>query len=205
MPSSITSIFQRLIRNGCIRRAVKKHGSTGDEMLPGIYGAGDGLVIQISEPTGANGESAKSYMNREGFFALLVQAFCGAFTNFWYFNVGCDQWHHGLHCILQLWTTWRRIGCPFYWMGHTAHAVGVTELHSPDISSDLLVLIVIKLRITIERAFGQLVRRFGILWCANSSRLRNVATMVLACAKLHNTCVDWWILNGRRGNVDIVS
>jgi hypothetical protein len=81
-------------------------------------------------------------------------------------------------------------GCPFYWMRHTAHAVGVTELHSPDISSDLLVLIVIKLRITIERAFGQLVRRFGILWCANSSRLRNVATMVLACAKLHNICVD---------------
>jgi hypothetical protein len=69
----------------------KKHGSTGDEMLPGIYGAGDGLVIQITEPTGANGESAKNYMNREGFFALLVQAFCGAFTNFWYFNVGCDQ------------------------------------------------------------------------------------------------------------------
>ena len=59
-------------------------------------------------------------------------------------------------------------------------------------------------RISIERAFGQLVRRWGILWCANSSRLKNVSVIVLVCAKLHNLCVDRWIINGRRNNVDIL-
>ena len=43
------------------------------------------------------------------------------------------------------------------------------------------------LRITIERAFGQLVRRWGILWCCNGVRLRRVALMVTVCAKVMNT------------------
>lgn len=59
-------------------------------------------------------------------------------------------------------------------------------------------------RITIERSFGQLVRRFGILWCANSSHLNKVTVLVLVCAKLHNLCVDRWMINGRRGNLDLV-
>ena len=70
---------------------VKKHGaSTGDECMKGITGAGDGLVIQICEPvlSDLDGKPSKIYVNRKGFFALLVQAFCGAYTRFWYFNVG---------------------------------------------------------------------------------------------------------------------
>jgi hypothetical protein len=67
-----------------------KHGSMEDEMLGGICGAGDGFVVQITEPVASDlgGKPSKIYMNRKGFFALLVQAFCGARTNFWYFRVG---------------------------------------------------------------------------------------------------------------------
>ena len=67
-----------------------KHGSMGDEMLGGICGAGDGFDVAITEPVKADldGRPSKNYMNRKGFFALLVQAFCGAHTNFWYFRVG---------------------------------------------------------------------------------------------------------------------
>ena len=60
-------------------------------------------------------------------------------------------------------------------------------------------------RITIERAFSQLVRRWGILWCANSSRLKNVSLMVQCCAKLHNICVGRWLIDGRRGGTDIAT
>ena len=54
-----------------------KHGSMGDDMLGGICGAGDGFVVQITEPISSdlNGKPSKNYMNRKGFFALLVQAF----------------------------------------------------------------------------------------------------------------------------------
>ena len=56
----------------------------GDDMLGGICGAGDGFVVQITEPVAADldGKPSKNYMNRKGFFALLVQAFSGAHTNF---------------------------------------------------------------------------------------------------------------------------
>lgn len=56
----------------------------GDEILGGICDAGDGLVIQIVGPVASdlNGKPSKNYMNRKGFFALLVQAFCGVFTKF---------------------------------------------------------------------------------------------------------------------------
>ena len=68
----------------------KKHGSIADDMLFGVCGAGDGLVIQITEPVTSdlNGKPSRNYMNRKGFFALPIQAFCGAYTRFWYFNVG---------------------------------------------------------------------------------------------------------------------
>ena len=55
------------------------------------------------------------------------------------------------------------------------------------------------LRITTELAFGQLVRRFGILWCYNSSHLENFSLM-LVCAKLHNLCVDQWVLEVKKGD-----
>lgn len=59
-------------------------------MLGGICGAGDGFVVQITEPVAADldGKPSKNYRNRKGFIALLVQAFCGAHTNFWHFRVG---------------------------------------------------------------------------------------------------------------------
>ena len=60
-------------------------------------------------------------------------------------------------------------------------------------------------RITIEKEFGQLVRRWGILWCANSSRLKNVSLMVQCCAKLHNICVNRWLVEGRRGGIDVAT
>ena len=31
-----------------------------------------------------------------------------------------------------------------------------------------------------------------------------ISVIVLVCAKLHNLCVDRWIINGRRNNVDIL-
>ena len=60
-------------------------------------------------------------------------------------------------------------------------------------------------RITTERAFGQLVRRWGILWSANSGRLKNVSLMIQCCAKLHNICVDRWLIEGKKGGVDVAT
>jgi len=47
-------------------------------------------------------------------------------------------------------------------------------------------------RITSERAFGILVRRFGCLWKAMERRERKSRLMVLVCVRLHNICVARW-------------
>ena len=60
-------------------------------------------------------------------------------------------------------------------------------------------------RITIVRAFGQLVRRWGILWSPYSCRLATVSFMVQCCAKLHNICVKRWLIHRRRTGLDCLN
>jgi hypothetical protein len=57
-------------------------------------------------------------------------------------------------------------------------------------------------RITIERAFGILVRRWGILWRPIAYSLYRVARIARVCAMLHNICVDRWLLKHPRPYVN---
>ena len=204
-----------------------KHGSMGDEMLGGICGAGDGFVVQITEPTARDldGKSSKSYMNRKGFFALLVQAFCGAHTNFWYFHVGWpgatnDITAYKQTSLYQISTNRASLTASPNWVSFLldeayssiggCHLTPFTQhqlrkaFQSPDQTKTLYLKmrtfnhVLSSQRITIERAFGQLVRRWGILWCANNSQLKCVSLMIQCCAKLHNICVDRWLLSGKK-------
>lgn len=209
----------------------KKHGSMGDDMLGGICGAGDGFVVQITEPVAADldGKPSKNYMNRKGFFALLVQAFCGAHTNFWYFRVGWpgatnditaykqtplhqNSTNNYLETSIPDWVSFLLDeayssigGC--HLTPYSQHQLK-KAINLPDRTKTVYYKmrtfnhVLSSQRITIERAFGQLVRRWGILWCANSSRLKNVSLMVQCCAKLHNVCVERWLKNGRVHNFD---
>lgn len=205
---------------------LNKHGSMGDDMLRGICGAGDGFVVQITEPVAADlgGKPSKIYMNRKGFFALLIQAFCGAHTNFWYFKVGWpgatnditaykqtklhqNSTNFGLPTSIPRWVTflldeaYGSIGgghlTPF-----TSHQLKKAVNIPGRIKTLYLKMrtfnhVLSSQRITIERAFGQLVRRWGILWCPNSCCLKSVSLMVQCCAKLHNICVERWLKTGR--------
>eukprot|EP00873_Tetraselmis_striata_P034096 jgi/Tetstr1/454360/TSEL_041267.t1 len=47
-----------------------------------------------------------------------------------------------------------------------------------------------KSRINVERAFGILVRRFGVLRIPMGYSLKNIAAITEACMKLHNICID---------------
>lgn len=51
-------------------------------------------------------------------------------------------------------------------------------------------------RITIERAFGQLVRRWGALWGAiPRTKFVDISLMIRVAVKLHNLYVDEWLCN----------
>ena len=210
-----------------------KHGSMGDEMLGGICGAGDGFVVQIIEPVKSDldGRPSKIYMNRKGFFALLVQAFCGAHTNFWFFRVGWPGATNDITAYKQTAlhknSTNRSLATSIpdwvsYVLDEAYSSIGgchLTPFTSHQLKKAFLLddaskTLYYKMRsfnhtlssqrITIERAFGQLVRRWGILWGPNSARLSKVSLMVQCCAKLHNICVERWLINGRRTGLDAV-
>lgn len=203
----------------------KKHGSIADDMLFGVCGAGDGLVIQITEPVTSdlNGKPSRNYMNRKGFFALLIQAFCGAYTRFWYFNVG---WPGATNDIIaykqtELYLAATQNTIPDwvsflldeaysscggrhltpYSQHQLRRAFGAGSNNRSYYIMRTFNHVLSSQRISIERAFGQLVRRWGILWCANSSRLASVSVIVLVCAKLHNICVDRWMINASVGSM----
>jgi hypothetical protein len=46
------------------------------------------------------------------------------------------------------------------------------------------------LRIHIEQAFGQLVRRFGLLWKPIQFSIHSVLSLVHACMCIHNLIID---------------
>jgi DDE superfamily endonuclease len=183
--------------------------------------------VRCAEPVARDldGKPTKNYMNRMGFFALLVQAFCGAHTNFWYF---CGGWpgatnditaykqtslHHNstnkdLPTSTPKWASFLLDeayssvrGC--HLTPHSQHQLKKALLLGEDRKTLYFKMrtfnhVLSSQRITIKRAFGQLVRRWGILWCANSSRLKNVSLIVQCCAKLHNVYVERWVKDGRR-------
>ena len=211
-----------------------KHGSIGDDLLGGICGAGDGFVVPITKPVKADleGRPSKNYMNRKGFFALLVQAFCGAHTNFWYFRVGWPGATNDITAYKQTSlhknSTNRLLDTSIpdwvsFVLDEAYSSVGgchLTPFTSHQLKKAFLMadpgkVLYYKMRsfnhtlssqrITIERAFGQLVRRWGILWSANSGRLKNVSLMIQCCAKLHNMCVDRWLIEGKKGGVDVAT
>jgi hypothetical protein len=50
-------------------------------------------------------------------------------------------------------------------------------------------------RITIERVFGMMVRRYGILWRPIEFDVKKVPTIFRVLCKLHNVCMDRFMRN----------
>lgn len=51
-------------------------------------------------------------------------------------------------------------------------------------------------RITIERAFGIMTRKWGILWRPLEYGLQMNTLILKTCAKLHNFCINSWMKHG---------
>ena len=51
-------------------------------------------------------------------------------------------------------------------------------------------------RITVERAFGIFVRKWGILWKPLEYPLRTNTLIIVVCSKLHNLTISSWMKKG---------
>ncbi len=161
-----------------------------------------------------------TYRNRKNCFALIVQAFCDAYCRFRVFDIKWPGSTSDLtaYTQTQLYYLMKTKGLP-EWVrlvldGICSSCGGnyLTPFSSTDLSKAVekdheLYLkmitynrVICAIRVTIERAFGQLVRRFGILWKPIEFDVSNIPLLITTCAILHNICINRWLLNGKPGS-----
>ena len=191
----------------------------GVDLMPGTFLAGDGLVIQNISPSEKDrcGLDLAAYRNRKGFYGLIVQAFCDAYGKFRYFEV---SWPGSTNDItaynqtdLKRWFTDKTIPSWCFMVLDEAYAsIGGDQHMTPFTRHQLKKMyhsnyqkylqmkafnhILSSQRITIERAFGMMVMKWGILWKALNFDTDFNIKIIMVCAKLHNFCIDDWKKKG---------
>jgi len=166
--------------------------------FPGTVAAGDGIVFEMDRPTvdEAKGDVI-SYYCRKGFHAHAMVAFCDSNVKFLNVTMLCtgsvhDATHYSLSKFKEVISTMDKkyhvvmdeaFGCTNSeltpWRGQ-----GLSE------EKKSFNFYLSRQRQCIERAFGVLVARWGILWRPLKIKLKYVPTLVHVLCKLHNVCID---------------
>ena len=167
--------------------------------LVGCVGAIDGIAIRINKPSLWDTVFPKQFMNRKSFFSINCQAICDSQLRFTWASLKSPG---GTHDSLA----WRctdlyaklndnALPSPYFLVGDDAYGCKnwmITPFPSRGLTqakSDFN-FYQSKTRITIERAFGVLVSRWGILRRALTCSLRHSVALVRCCMRLHNFCID---------------
>ena len=183
----------------CLRRLAEGFYSLSKETMQGCVGAIDGIAIEISKPTPFDTLYPIQFRNRKQFFSINCQAMCDSELRFTWCSM---QNPGGTHDSLA-WASStlaeklkkRPLPDGFYIVGDDAYthsewmltpypSRGLTKLKS-DFN-----FYQSRCRITIERAFGVLVMRWGILRRPLSCTIRHTVSLVRCCMRLHNLCIN---------------
>jgi len=185
------------------------------DLMPGTLLAGDGLVVHIEAPTAKDREGLDLtvFRNRKGCYGLIVQAFCDAHCRFRYWDVLWPGSTPDITCYKQT-RLYRmfldgKIPNKFHMVLDEAYSsiggdqhlcpYSKAQLQSPNTNPQLYLRmkafnnILSSQRITIERAFGMFVRKWGIFWRPLSAAfgIAFQCRLLRVCAKLHNMCIDY--------------
>lgn len=172
----------------------------------GIIGALDGIAIRIRSPYLSEVSDPGNYYCRKGFFALNVQAICDRAKKFlWCYISNKGSTHDSLAFsnsrLFSLLTQKARqleekgfclVGDSAYNLTSFLLTPYSTEEVRQDRSGtcDTFNFFLSSSRIYIECAFGELVRRWGILWRTLSFDLTKSQKIVQVCMLLHNLIKD---------------
>ena len=196
-------------------------GRHGMPHIKGTLAAGDGVAIEITQPKekDLNGKDVKIYYNRKGYFALIAQAFCDAYGLFLIFDIRWPGATNDISCFRQTylhqWVESGRLpewahfvldeaysclGGPYLtpWTKAQLRASKAKECQEEYYARLAFNFFLSSQRITIERAFGMFLRRWGIMWRPLEHDIRHVVQIIKCCALLHNVCVRDWLLNRSR-------
>ena len=191
----------------------------GHDVMKGTLLAGDGLVVAVHAPTedDRKGLPLKIFYNRKGCFAVCVQAFVDAWCRFRFFEVSWPGstnditaykqtalhgwWIDGLlaecfHMVLD--EAYGSIGGCNHLTPFSRHQLrrARTEDFPRYLKMRAFNNMLSSHRITVERAFGMYVRKWGILWKPLEYPLHVNTLIIVVCSKLHNLAIATWMRKG---------
>ena len=192
----------------------------GGHLTAEIIYAGEGQAVEIGQPSvqELRRRPISVFRNRKGFWALVAQGICDTNTRFAVFYVKwpgntndiiaynmSDICHKATAGFFPPWAIFvldeAYSSCGgMHLTPFSIHQLNRAKRNQKALYFKMLAFnnILSSQRITIGRAFGILVRRWEILWKPITYRLDKIATIVRACAMLHNICVDRWLLSRPR-------
>jgi hypothetical protein len=196
----------------------------GSDLMKGTILAGDGMVVAIDRVSAEDLERAKlnvsDFRNRKGVFALILQAFCDAYCEFRHFEVNWPGSTNDSTAYRQTSLySWLKQGLipPEFHLVYDEAIVCLADDHHLTpftrhqlrgaVKSENMQLyermkafnhILSSQRITIERAFGMLVRKWLILCSPLEHSLEINILILTVCAKLHNLSIRHWKREGKR-------
>ena len=167
--------------------------------LPGCVGAIDGIGIEIFKPSCWDTIYPAQFKNRKGFWSINCQAICDSKLRFLWTSLKSPG---GTHDSLAWQSTdlhgkLTQHGLPegYYLVGDDAYAARswmVTPFPSTGLTREKsdFNFYQSRTRITIERSFGVLCSRFGLLRRPMSCNIQHNVAAVRCCMRIHNMCID---------------
>lgn len=169
------------------------------ESLQGCVGALDGIAVRIRKPWLVDDSCPMTFYNRKGFFAVNVQAICDADCRVqWLSCVARGSTHDSTAWAFSSLSS-KLEATPLpkgYWIAADDAYPASDQLLTPwpgkSLASekDAFNYYQSSTRISIERTFGILHARWGVLWRPLTVSLDHALLVVRVCAKLHNICID---------------
>ena len=190
---------------------------TGHKELPGTIGAVDGYQTAIRKVSRKEahmlGIQPDAFYYRKGFHALLAQGVCNAYGQFMYWGMHWPGTTNDIVAyrqtgLLELFDDGKPMAAGHFVLDEAYCGIGgnhhlcpysKTQLRSaktkdPELYDAMLVYNnrLSSQRITVERAFGMLLRRFGIFWHDMGYSVTNTIAITTACVRLHNLGIARW-------------
>ena len=175
--------------------------SFGRGAYRGCIGWVDGLIVPIEKPECVN--AGEWRCNRKDCFGINCQGVCDGKLRFTYFAASSTGGTHDSAAFLFTSLGARvdkghgagGIPEPFYFGGDAAYksgeafAVPVAGAHVGS-EEDNCNYVHSQFRSTIERAFGALIRRFGVFWRPLNYDMKLNLLIIRAAVRLHNICMN---------------
>ena len=169
-------------------------------ILRDCVGAIDGLFIKTRAPSPRETPNIRRYRSgHKNGFGLNLQACCDSQLYIYAASLTCPgatndsvAWDHSYMSEFC-----HHLPYPYFLVGDAAYPssntlltpIPTSQTNVEFVADDSFNFYQSQLRITIERAFGVLVSRWGILWKPLRMKLDTMPATVRACIHLHNFCI----------------